>query len=547
VRRLLFGGEAVARGAYEHGVRVVTGHPCATVAPILEAAARHPELACERTPSERVAVEAALGACHAGARAVAVAAGAGLNVAADPLFASAYVAAAGGLVIVAIDDPGMHASAMEQDLRWYARAAKIPCVEPSDSQECKDYLGAALSISERYETPVFLRLTTRLAATASPVEIHGRESSGGEPRLRSRRVGSAPGRAHVEERLAQIAAHALDTPLNRFEVRSGEVGVVTSGLAYQHVREVLPEASVLKLGLSFPVPARLLRDFASRVRRLLVVEDLEPFIEGELRAMGIRCEGKDRLPRTGELTPALLARAFAVPGFPRAQREPEIVSPRPSELCAGCPHRATLAAIAALEVPVTGALTCPELGACSPDAVLGSGAAIATARGEDLAQGPGRRVVTVLDGRALLRSGFASLVHAAETGLSGAVVVADLEVGRKLDVVELARACGAARVRVVDPLRLESATAAISEELGRGGLSVVVARSPCQLGRERSGPAMAVEPSLCNRCGACLRLGCPAISDVFESMSIDEGTCRACGLCARVCRPGAIAPREVLA
>jgi indolepyruvate ferredoxin oxidoreductase alpha subunit len=590
--------EALARAAAEERVQLVSGHAGHAgrpVAAMLEAALR--EGVCARpAPNEKVALEVAMGASLAGARAVAAVAS--LAAVVDPLHAMAYVGAAGGFAVVAVDDPGLALCAVEADSRTLARALELPWIEPSDAPECKEYLAAALGLSERWETPVVVRITTRVALTGRPVSL-GATAAGEAAGLRRGRERLVPGRRRrprsgARERLAQLAAHAGESPLNRVELRSPALGVVTSGASYHHVREALPEASVLKLGLSFPFPAQLARDFAARVERLVVVEELEPVLEYELRALGISCQGESLMPRTGELGPDLIA--LALGSAVRRDRRREAVPERPPEPCAGCPRRALFHALKRVHVNVAGDLGCATMGASAPLATLESafavGASVGVAHGAELVLGERvrGRLVAVLDEGAFLHSGALALAHVAGAGAGGTVVVAEdgMRPGAgapAADLASLARALvggdsmgrsspppaelaggghpappqgatgekggaatsilpGLPRVREVDALDLAATEAALREELARPELSVVVARGRCPMARTTPRPPCAVNGVRCNRCGACLRLGCPAISDGFDAMVIDADTCAGCGLCVQVCRAGAIAPTE---
>jgi indolepyruvate ferredoxin oxidoreductase alpha subunit len=567
--------EALARAAAEERVQLVSGHAGHAgrpVAEMLEAALRE-GVCAQRAPNEKVALEVAMGASLAGARAVGAVAS--LAAVVDPLHSMAYAGTAGGFAVVAVDDPGLALGAVEADSRTLARALELPWIEPSDAPECKEYLAAALALSERFETPVVVRITTRVALTARPVPL-GPTAAGeaaGLRRDRERRV-LAPGRGHrlrlrVRERLAELAAHAGESPLNRVELRSPALGVVTSGASYHHVREALPDASVLKLGLSFPFPAELARYFAARVDRLVVVEELEPVLENELRALGIACQGEGLMPRTGELAPDLIA--LALGSAVRCERRSETVPERPPEPCAGCPRRALLHALKRVHVNVAGDLGCAMAGASAPLAALDSafavGASVGVALGAELVLGErvrGRQVA-VLDEGAFLHSGALALAHVAGAGGGGTVVVAEDGThpsagAPAADLASLARALAGAgegqasalqrgvpctpRVREVDALDLAATEAALREELARPELSVVVARGRCPMAQTTPRPPCAVSGVRCNRCGACLRLGCPAISDGFDAMAIEARTCAGCGLCVQVCRAGAIARTE---
>lgn len=564
VKRLLTGAQALAQGAVESGAHLAAACPGPVSGEVLHAL-RGTEVACQPVPSEKVALEVALGAALAGARALCVLRPGALSGAVDVL-AAASAASAAGLLVVACDDPSARLGP-PCDSRLLARDALVPILEPSDARECRDLVADGFALSLEFETPVVLRLSARLADSAEAVRLAPRTA---EP-VRGQRLGrfAGPGcsgarQAAALERLAQLAGHAWDTSLNRVELRGAEVGVVTSGMAYGMVREAMPRASTLKLGLVHPLSTGLVRDFASRVRELVVVEELEPFIESELRAAGIACRGKDRVPRTGELTPALVARALGE--TPVRGRDPEPVAERPPELCPGCPHRATFRALKRVHVTVTGDLGCAAMAGLPPLSAMARapalGASVGVALGLEAALGSrarGRSVAVIGDG-ALMHSGLPALAHAAAG--QGMVVIADNgsprrslpgltgergegeEVhapgGWRVDLSSLCAALGVGSVREVSPLDHEATVAAFRDELARPGSRVVVARSPCVRLRDDRRPPQRVEQSRCNRCGACLRLGCPALSDDGESMVISTSDCAGCGLCAQVCRSQAI-------
>ncbi|MBI5068958.1 MAG: indolepyruvate ferredoxin oxidoreductase subunit alpha [Deltaproteobacteria bacterium] len=569
-RKLRYGTAAIAQGAVESGVHLAVACPGEVASAVLAAAERG-GLCCASAPSEKAALEMALGASIGGARVLVAVRSGGLESSAGAL-AAAAAAGATGLAVVLCDDPAArHAPAL--DSRAAARAAMVPVLEPADPHECRVMVGSALELSERFETPVVVRLTARLADSAGPVDSEPAVHT--PPRgWRWRPPGEVPAgqrraaRAAAQERLAQLAGFAWDTPLNRMELRSPDIGVVTSGLLYGMVREALPEASVLKLGLVHPVPTGLVRAFGERVRRLFVIEEPEPFLEQELRAAAIACEGRDRLTRAGEVTPAMLRRAFH-PSAPR-HRQAAAVPERPPELCPGCPHRATFSALKRLHVTATSDQGCAALAALPPlsavDRSPALGASVAVAWGLETVLGDriaGRSVAVVGEG-ALLHSAAGALAHAAQR--PGTVVVADNRLpggegsggewqgpgggvhapgGRRVDLRSLALSLGVPRVREVDPLDLQGTIEALRAELAAPQFSVVIARSPCaRLWTDRRARAR-VEPSRCNRCGACLRLGCPALSDTGETMAVDAGSCVGCGLCGQVCRPGAIEREEL--
>ncbi len=544
MKRFLTGMEAIARSCAEEGVLLVSGHGARAIPALLDAARRE-GLRAERAPHQRIALELAVGASLAGARAVAAVED--LAAAAETLHACAH-AGAGGLVVLALDDPGAALCGIASDSRAFARALEVPWLEPSDAGECKEYVAAALALSERWDVPVVMRLTAQGALGGRPVPV-GPTAPGRAAGLRrssARQAVSDRGeaaRGHLQETLAEVAALGAESALDRVEIRSRELGVVTSGAPYHHVREALPEASVLKLGLAFPVPSALVRDFARRVDSLVVVEELEPILETEIRALGVGCRGKDLLPRTGELDPDLLARALAGAGAPVRK---EAAPPRPAEACAGCPQRGLLHALKRLHVNVTADPGCASaaapLGAMEGTGAGGSSLAIARGAAAVLGERIHGRIVAVTTADDLLRSGALALAPGPEGGV--AVVAVEASVASSdhapSDLRALAAALGVARVREVEALDVAATEAALREELGRAEPSVVIARGRCPMAIPPPHRPSRIRPESCNRCGACLRLGCPAISDRLDAMVIDPSSCAGCGLCARVCRAGAI-------
>jgi indolepyruvate ferredoxin oxidoreductase, alpha subunit len=538
VKRLVTGLEAVAQGAHEHGVHLVIAHALRPVAALAAAVREHPELRLETPPTERIALEVAMGAAFAGARVLAAAPS--FAGALDLLEAASY-AGLGGLVALVVDDPALAVGHTAADSRALARAAGVPCLEPADPAECSAFVGEALALSERHATPVLLRLTTRLARSVRPVAARPREAAPARGRPASappRALSPALSPAHRDardERLAALAAAGVESALNRAELRSRDLGIVASGAAAWHAREAFPEASLLALGATWPVPTALVRDFAARVKRLVVAEEVEPLLEADLRAAGIRCEGKDVLPRHGELTPAVLRRALgAAPPPVVAEAAPE----RPAEACPGCPRRAVLHVLKRLHVQATADLGCAAFAAAPPTGALESACArgsIAFAHGVEAALGARVRgkVVALVSDEPLASA--AALAHAvAERGAAAVIAV-----GRAAEAAEpLARAANV-RHEVVDALDLAALERALAAALAAREPTLVAARAPCP--PVRGGPR-AVSAARCNRCGACLRLGCPAISDGLDAMRIDAALCAGCGVCAQVCRAAAIAP-----
>ena len=566
MKKLMLGNEAVARGAYEAGVRVVSSYPGTPSTEITEFCAAYPEIDCEWAPNEKVAVETAFGAAMTGARAMSCMKHVGVNVAADPLYTAAYTGVNAGMVIVAADDPYMHSSQNEQDSRMIARAAHIPMLEPADSQECHDYIQRAFELSERYDTPVFLRLTTRLAHQRSPVEMGERaELPVREYKKDFMKYVMMPGMARkrhlvVEAREQRMEDEAASLGLNRVEMRGTALGVVCAGVVYQYVREALPEASILKLGLSYPMDRAAVRDFAARVDKLVVIEELEGIFEQEIAAMGIAVTGKCYTGRQGELSVQRIREAF---GTDKAPQEPALPA-RPPVLCPGCPHRATFFAIKKLGLTVFGDIGCYTLCALPPiesmDATLCMGASIGMAIGAEKAHGRdfSRRSVAVLGDSTFIHSGITGLINAVYDRSNINVIILDNRItgmtghqqnpatgfdihGNPAPQLNLEAVCEAvgAHVRVVNPMQMKDMEQALREETQRDGVSVIIARYPCALLDKR--PKQPCTIADCHRCGACLRLGCPALERGADgAVRVNAALCNGCGLCKQMCAFGCI-------
>lgn len=561
MRKIMLGNEAAARGAYEAGVTVVSSYPGTPSTEITEAAAAYPEMKCEWATNEKVAVETAFGASLGGARSLSCMKHVGVNVAADPLFTAAYTGVNGGMVIVCADDPAMHSSQNEQDSRQIARAAHIPMLEPSDSGEVKEMMKTAYALSEAYDTPVFLRMTTRLAHQRSIVETMPRmEVPVKDYQKNPIKYVMMPGMARkrhiaVEERENRLALDACGMPENRVEMRDPAVGVVCAGIVYQYVREALPEASVLKLGISYPMPENLVKAFAAKVEKLYVIEELEGVMEKDMAAFGVRAEGKNLTGLQGELSVEKIRAVFGgKPPVPPMKELPQ----RPPVLCPGCPHRASYYAMNRLRLHVFGDIGCYTLGALKPlaalDASLCMGASIGMAFGMEKARGTAfsRRAVAVIGDSTFLHSGLPSLINAVYNHATITVVILDNRItamtghqqnpGMGMDIysnpspeIDFERLCEAvgARSVTVDPMNVRAMTAALKEETAYEGVSVIIARSPCVLIDRKRRPAVTV--SDCKNCGACLQIGCPAILPGESEIAIDASLCIGCGLCGQIC------------
>ena len=577
MRRLLSGNEAIARGAFEAGVTVAAGYPGTPSTEILENLARHkPDVYCEWSPNEKVAFEVAAGASLAGARSIVTMKHVGLNVAADPLMTLSYISVEGGFVACVADDPGMHSSQNEQDTRNYARFAKVPLFEPSDSQEAKDLLRLALQVSEDFKTPAILRTTTRVSHSRSLVEIEERVASKKKvglvkdpPRFVPIPVWGRPMRVRVEERLARLRAFAETCPANRIEWRERDLGIITHSIAYQYAREVWPDASILKLGMSYPFPDELIRRFAGGVKSLLIVEELDDFIEQHVKALGIACRGRDVVPGIMELSEDRLLESKALleeRRLPASKPSPfaSMLPPRPPVLCPGCPHRGIFYALGKKDVVVTGDIGCYSLGAFPPldrmDSILCMGAGVSMAHGLEKA-GESRPVVGIVGDSTFFHSGITGLLDIAYNRGRSTIIVLDNRTtamtghqdhpgtGRTLQgeqspaarIEDFGRACGLQRISAIDPYNLEEAEEVIFREIEANEPSLIVSRAPCPLReRKKVGPVRSIDADECRGCELCLELGCPAIEGGQGNPHINQSLCAGCGLCQQVCPAGAI-------
>lgn len=573
-KKLLLGNAAVARGLYENGVTVASAYPGTPSTEILENTVKYKEVYGEWAPNEKVALEVAIGASVAGARAFCAMKHVGLNVAADPLFTVGYTGVNGGLVIAVADDPSMHSSQNEQDSRHYAKAAKIPMLEPSDSQECKDFTAAAYDLSEQFDTPVLYRLTTRVAHSQSIVELNDRK----EIPLKEyeKNIGKyvmMPGNAmrrhpEVEERIKKLTVYAETSPLNKAEYHSSQIGIITSGMCYNYVKEAFGESvSVLKLGMVYPLPVKLIQEFASKVDKLYVVEELDPFIEEHCRSIGVSVIGKELFPLCYEFsTRQIRTLITGEEGVPFTTPE-EPVPVRPPALCPGCPHRGTFYVLKKMGLHVCGDIGCYTLGAAAPlsamDAVVCMGASIGMSFGMELARGRdfAKNTVAVIGDSTFIHSGITGLIEVAYNKGISTVLVLDNSItgmtghqdnpttGKTLqgeatvsvDLEALGHAVGIRRVSVVDPFDLTGLETTIKTELEAQEPSLIVVQRPCALLKNVKFPGpIQIDSEKCKRCKACMKLGCTAISDKGDHLEIDQTLCNGCGLCKNVCKFDAI-------
>ena len=577
MKKLMLGNQAVARGLYEAGCRFVSSYPGTPSTEITEQAALYDEIYAEWAPNEKVAAESAVGASLAGARSFCAMKHVGFNVAADPLFTASYTGVNGGLVVCVADDPGMHSSQNEQDSRHYAVAAKLPMLEPSDSRECRDFVKAAYEISERFDTPAVLRTCTRVAHSQCLVELHDREERALKPYEKNApKYVAAPANAvkrhvEVEKRMEALRAFAETTELNRVELGDTSIGFVTSGTCYLYVKEAFPEASVLKLGLVNPLPVKLVGDFAAKVDRLIVVEELDGVIEEHLRKNGIRVDGgKDLFGLLGELSQNKIRKALGAK-LPDFKGYDEAVPGRPPVMCPGCPHRGLYTVLSKLKLTVLGDIGCYTLGSGAPlnavDSVLCMGASIGMAHGftKMLGEDAARHTVAVIGDSTFMHSGITGVVNLAYNKSIATVLVLDNSItgmtghqqnpttGLTLQneptypirIEDVCRAAGIQRVRVVDPQDMAATEAAIVEEIAADAPSVIIVRRPCQLLKYvKARPALSIDPEKCKGCRSCMKIGCPAIRFTDKKASIDPTLCVGCGLCEQMCKFGAFTVPE---
>ncbi len=591
----LSGNEAIALGAWEAGVRVASGYPGTPSTEIMENLSGYEGVYTEWAPNEKVGLEVAIGASFAGARALATMKHVGLNVAADPLFTSAYTGVRGGLVIITADDPEMHSSQNEQDNRNYAFAAKMPMLEPSDPAEARAMLQRAYSLSEDLDTPVLFRITTRIAHVKGVVPKGERQKTA-EPSIQKTpaKLVMLPGlakqrRIAMEERMAKMRALAETLPENRIETGEGRRGFICAGVSYNYVKEAFPKAPVLKLGMVWPLPEQKIREFAAGLDELVVVEELDPFLETHLKAMGIKCHGKDVIPNRGELNSFIVRKAID-PGSMGELFKPLELPMRPPNMCAGCPHRGIFYGLSKMkDVFVSGDIGCYTLGFLPPlsamDACVCMGASVTMAHGMAKALGESGKgkIVAVLGDSTFMHSGITGLLNAVYNGSYASVIILDNrttamtghqpnpasgksisgQAAPQLDLEKLCQALGVHRVVVVNPHDVEHTRKVLKEEIDSPDLSVIISRAPCVLLPEevrRKKPVYYTRTENCTGCTLCVQMGCPAISwtplTAEEAVAkgyrekqkgfaaIAEVQCNGCGQCAAVCKFEAITCRE---
>ncbi len=576
-KTLLIGNAAVARGAYEAGVRVVSSYPGTPSTEITESMVKYPDVYVEWAPNEKVACEVAIGSSMAGGRAMTCCKHVGLNVMADPLFTASYIGANAGLVLCVADDPGMHSSQNEQDSRHYAKAAKVAMLEPSDSAECRDFTKLAFEMSERFDTPVIVRLSTRVSHSQSLVEEHEPDTVELKPYEKNvaknvmMPANAIKRHVVVEERAKKLIEYAETTPLNRIEDNGAKIGVICSGISYMYAREALGDkVNYLKLGMAYPMPEQKIRAFAAMCSRLFVIEELDPFIEEHCRALGVEVTGKSAFTMLGEYTPAMIAEAVL---GKKPVWHPEIgeqIPVRPPVMCPGCPHRGTFYVLKKLGLTVSGDIGCYTLGAAAPlasvDSTICMGASVSAALGMARARGDAfnKKLVSVIGDSTFIHSGITGLIDIVYNKGANTVIILDNSITgmtghqdnpttgktirgektKQVDLEALCHAVGVEHVVVADPFDVKAFERVVREEVERDDVSVIIVQRPCALLKTVKYSGRALITDRCKNCHVCMKLGCPAISLVEGAVQIDPNQCNGCGLCVNVCPFGAIEKEE---
>ena len=573
MKQLMLGNEAVARGLYEAGCSFVSSYPGTPSTEITEAVAKYPEVYAEWAPNEKVAMEAAFGASVAGRRSFCGMKHVGLNVAADPLFTISYTGVNAGMIIGVADDAGMHSSQNEQDSRHYARAAKIPMLEPSDSAEALAFTKLAYELSEKFDTPVLIKMCTRVSHSQSVVETGDRVEVLKEYEKDIPKYVMMPGNAKrrhpvVEARTRALVEYAETASLNRVEDgKSNEIGIITSSTSYQYVKEVFGDTyPVLKLGLIWPMPEKKICDFAASVDKLVIIEELDGFIESHCKNLGLACEGKDIFSCMDELSQNAVADAMGK-AHETGIKLDEAIPPRPPVMCAGCPHRGLFYTLKKNKLTVLGDIGCYTLGAVAPlaavDTVICMGASVSGLHGFSKSQqgAMDNRTVAVIGDSTFMHSGITGLVNMAYNESNATVIIVDNSITgmtghqqnpttgfnlkgdpcAKIDLETLCRAVGIRRVRVIDPYDLAQCDKVIKEELAANEPSVIISRRPCALLKYvKHKKPLKVDADKCVGCKACMKIGCPAISIIDGKAKVDETQCVGCGVCEQLCKLGAL-------
>ncbi len=567
-KKLMLGNAAVARGAYEAGVSVVASYPGTPSTEITENIVNYPEIYAEWAPNEKVAAEVAIGASIAGARAMSCMKHVGMNVMADPMFTVSYIGVNGGLVFCVADDPGMHSSQNEQDSRHYAAAAKIPMLEPSDSEECKEFTRKAFALSEEFDTPFIIRLSTRVSHSQSMVDLDDKEDY--QLKDYEKNIGKnvmMPANAikrhvFVEERMEKLKKFADTTELNMVERNGSKIGVITSGISYMYAKEALGhKVDYLKLGMVYPLPEEKIKAFIDYYDKIYVVEELDPIFEDYCKALGAEVIGKDHFSLLGEYTPAMIKKVVLGEDRPECVDIPEQIPVRPPVMCAGCPHRGTFYVLKKLGLVVSGDIGCYTLGAVAPlqsvDTTICMGASVSAAMGMAKARGKefNKKLVSVIGDSTFMHSGITGLVDIVYNKGANTVIILDnsitgmtghqdnpttgytirKEETKQVNLIALCKAIGVERVVVADPFDVKNFEKVVKEETQADEPSVIIAQRPCALLKTVKYSGHCVVGDNCKKCKMCMKLGCPAISADGDGVKIDLNQCNGCGLCVNVC------------
>ncbi len=577
MKKLLLGNAAVARGAYEAGVSVVSSYPGTPSTEITENVVAYPEIYAEWAPNEKVAAEVAIGASIAGARAMSCMKHVGMNVMADPMFTVSYIGVNGGLVFCVADDPGMHSSQNEQDSRHYAKASKLPMLEPADSSECKEFTKLAYSLSEQFDAPFIIRLSTRVSHSQSMVELCDKENY--ELKDYEKNIAKnvmMPANAikrhvDVEKRMAELTAFAETADLNTIEDNGSKIGIISSGISYMYSKEALGDSvNYLKLGMVYPLPEQKIKDFAAKCDKVYVIEELDPVFETHCKALGIDVIGKEVFTLLGEYTPQMIKKAVLGEEAPEFTALEEAIPVRPPVMCAGCPHRGTFYVLKKLGLVVSGDIGCYTLGAVAPlqsvDTTICMGASVSAAMGMAKARGAefNKKLVSVIGDSTFMHSGITGLIDIVYNKGANTVIILDNsitgmtghqdnpttgktirgEATKQVDLIALCKAVGVDRIVVADPFDVKSFEKVVKEETEADEPSVIIAQRPCALLKSVKYTGHCTITENCKKCKMCLKLGCPAISAEGDGVKIDLNQCNGCGLCVNVCPFNAIKKEE---
>ena len=577
MKKLMLGNAAVARGAYEAGVGVVASYPGTPSTEITENIVKYENVYAEWSPNEKVAAEVAIGASIAGARSMSCMKHVGLNVMADPVFTVSYTGVNGGLVFCVADDPGMHSSQNEQDSRHYAEASKIAMLEPADSAECKEYTKAAFELSERFDTPFFIRLSTRVSHSQSlveeqePIQYELKEYKKNIDKYVMMPAKAIKRHVEVEKRIDALREYAETCEFNTVEDNGSKIGVISSGISYMYAKEALGDSvNYLKLGMVYPMPEKKITDFAEGCDKIYVIEELDPIIEKHCKALGVKVIGKDVFTLLGEYTPAMIKQAVLGESPAEFSEAEENIPVRPPVMCAGCPHRGTFYVLKKLGLTVSGDIGCYTLGAVAPlesvDTTICMGASVSAALGMAKARGSefNKKLVSVIGDSTFIHSGITGLIDIVYNKGANTVIILDnsitgmtghqdnpttgytirKEPTKQVDLLALCKSVGVEHVVVADPFDVKNFEKVVKEETDRDEPSVIIAQRPCALLKGVRYTGKCVVNDKCKKCRMCMKLGCPAISFNGEKIVIDETQCNGCGLCFNVCPFGAMEKGE---